>query len=70
MFDISGYVERMIESFNAITRTVRASYVCLWLGERVEASATYSGGRIGAAAGERFFTKEPVGLGSLAGLVG
>jgi hypothetical protein len=36
--------------------------------QRARAGA-YFGSRIGAAAGEPFFTKEPLGLGSLAGLL-
>lgn len=37
--------------------------------EWVEAAAVYFGSRIGTGAAEPFFTKEPVGLGSLEGLV-
>lgn len=37
--------------------------------DRVAAAGVYFGSRIGAAAGEPFFSKEPLGLSSLAGLL-
>ncbi len=37
--------------------------------EWLEAAGTYFGSRIGTASAEPFFTKEPIGLGSLEGLV-
>lgn len=62
VLDVTGYVERKIES-------IRAYHTQFVLPEKnrkvvdwVEASATYFGSRIGVAAGEGFFTKEPVGL--------
>lgn len=70
VLDVTGYVERKIES-------IRAYHTQFVLPEKnrkvvdwVEASATYLGSRIGVAAGEGFYTKEPVGLGGIEGLVG
>lgn len=69
VLDVTGYVERKIES-------IRAYHTQFVLPEKnrkvvdwVEASATYLGSRIGVAAGEGFYTKEPVGLGGIEGLV-
>lgn len=69
VLDVTGYVERKIES-------IRAYHTQFVLPEKnrkivdwVEASATYFGSRIGVEAGEGFFTKEPVGLWQLDGLV-
>ena len=69
VLDVTGYMERKIES-------IRAYHTQFVLPEKnrkvvdwVEASATYLGSRIGVAAGEGFFTKEPVGLVGLDGLV-
>lgn len=65
VLDVTGYVERKIES-------IRAYHTQFVLPEKnrkvvdwVEASATYLGSRIGVEAGEGFFTKEPVGLSGL-----
>lgn len=62
VLDVTGYVERKIES-------IRAYHTQFVLPEKnrkvvdwVEASATYLGSRIGVGAGEGFYTKEPVGL--------
>ncbi|MFI4916253.1 MAG: PIG-L family deacetylase [Phycisphaerales bacterium JB060] len=70
VLDVTGYVERKIES-------IRAYHTQFVLPEKnrkvvdwVEASATYLGSRIGVGAGEGFFTKEPVGLSGIEGLVG
>ncbi len=70
VLDVTGYVERKIES-------IRAYHTQFVLPEKnrkvvdwVEASATYLGSRIGVEAGEGFFTKEPVGLSGIDGLVG
>ena len=69
ILDVTGYVERKIDS-------IRAYHTQFVLPEKnrkvvdwVEASATYMGSRIGVAAGEGFYTNEPVGLGSLEDLV-
>lgn len=69
VFDISGYVERKIDSIRAYHTQFVLPEKNRKVVEWVEASATYFGSRIGTAAGEPFFTKEPVGLGSLSGLV-
>lgn len=69
VIDVSGYVERKVAS-------ARAYHTQFVLPEKnrkildwVEAAALYFGSRIGTAAGEPFFTKEPVGLSGLDGLV-
>jgi len=69
VLDVTGYVERKIES-------IRAYHTQFVLPEKnravvdwVEASATYLGSRIGVAAGEGFYTKEPVGLSGLSSLL-
>ena len=69
ILDVTGYVERKIES-------IRAYHTQFVLPEKnrkvvdwVEASATYLGSRIGVGAGEGFYTKEPVGLSGLGGLI-
>lgn len=66
--DATGYVDRKIES-------IRAYHTQFVLPEKnrkvvdwIEAAAVYFGSRIGTGAGEPFFTKEPLGLDSLAGL--
>lgn len=68
VLDVTGYVERKIES-------IRAYHTQFVLPEKnrkivdwVEASATYFGSRIGVEAGEGFYTKEPVGLGGFESL--
>lgn len=70
VLDVTGYMERKIES-------IRVYHTQFVLPEKnrkvvdwVEASATYLGSRIGVEAGEGFFTKEPVGLSGIDGLVG
>jgi len=65
--DVSGYVERKIESIRAYeTQFVRANaHVVEW----IEAGTKYLGSRIGAEAAEGFFTKEPLGLTGFDGLL-
>ena len=67
IFDITGYVDRKIESINAYRTQFVLPEKNRKIVEWVGASAAYFGSRIGADAGEPFFTKEPVGLGSLEG---
>lgn len=69
IFDISGVLDTKLDA-------IRAYHTQFVLPEKnrkvvdwVAASAVYFGSRIGTDAGEPFFTQEPVGLGSLAGLV-
>lgn len=68
VFDITGQVERKLEAIRAYhTQFVvpeRNRVVLEW----IEGAARYFGSRIGRPAGEPFFSKEPVGLGSLASL--
>ena len=69
ILDVTGYIDRKIES-------IRAYHTQFVLPEKnrrvvdwVEAVSTYLGSRIGVEAGEGFYTKEPVGLDGLEGLV-
>ena len=68
VFDVSGFVGTKIDAIRAYdTQFVRPEQnrrVVDW----VEHAASYFGSRIGTDAGEPFFTKEPVGLHSLASL--
>lgn len=68
--DISGYVDRKIESIEAyetqFVKPEKNRRVVEW----VRSAADYFGSRIGTAAAEPFYTKEPIGLDSLAGVVG
>ena len=69
VFDVTGYMDRKIESIKAYhTQFVlpeKNRKVVDW----IEASGVYFGSRIGCAAGEPFFTKEPIGLNGLMSLV-
>ena len=69
VFDISGLLERKIESI----RTYATQFVMPEKNRRVidwvEAAAVYFGSRIGVAAGEPLFTKEPIGLNGLRDLI-
>jgi bacillithiol biosynthesis deacetylase BshB1 len=69
LIDCTGYVERKIESIRAYHTQFVLPEKNRKIVEWVEAAATYFGSRIGTAAAEPFFTKEPVGLGSLDSLV-
>ena len=70
LLDITGCVARKIDSIRAYhTQFVlpeKNQKVLEW----VEAAAAYFGSRIGTEAAEPFFTKEPIGLGSLDSLIG
>lgn len=68
--DVTGHESRKIDA-------IRAYHTQFVLPEKnravvdwVAAAGTYFGSRIGTRAGEPFHTKEPIGLGSLAGVVG
>jgi|TARA_R110002073_G_scaffold37866_4_gene109227 N-acetylglucosamine malate deacetylase 1 len=70
VFDISGAVEQKLESIRAYHTQFVLPPKNARIAEWVEHAASYFGSRIGTEAGEPFFTKEPVGLGDLASLVG
>ncbi|MEQ9206040.1 MAG: PIG-L family deacetylase [Phycisphaerales bacterium] len=70
VFDISGVVEQKLESIRAYHTQFVLPPKNARIAEWVSHSASYFGSRIGTEAGEPFFTKEPVGLGDLASLVG
>lgn len=70
VLDITGLVDRKIEAIRAYHTQFVLPEKNRRVVEWVEAAATYFGSRIGTAAGEPFFTKEPVGLAGLGELVG
>jgi bacillithiol biosynthesis deacetylase BshB1 len=68
--DITAFAERKIESITAYHTQFVLPEKNRKVVEWVRAGGVYFGSRIGTGAGEPFFTKEPVGLGSLGSLVG
>jgi len=68
LFDITGFLEQKMASIRAYhTQFVlpeKNRQILTWL----EAAALYFGSRIGVAAAEPLFTKEPIGLGDLSAL--
>ncbi len=70
LFDITGLVERKIEAIRAYHTQFVLPEKNRRVVEWVRDSATYFGSRIGTDAAEPFFTKEPIGLGSLDSLPG
>jgi bacillithiol biosynthesis deacetylase BshB1 len=62
VFDISGVVDRKIDSINAYRTQFVLPEKNRKVVEWVRASATYFGSRIGVEGGEAFHTQEPVGL--------
>jgi len=68
LFDITGFLEQKMEAIRAYhTQFVlpeKNRQILTWL----EAAALYFGSRIGVAAAEPLFTKEPIGLGDLSAL--
>lgn len=69
LVDISGYVERKRDSIVAYHTQFVLPEKNRGIVDWVDASATYFGSRIGTKAAEPFYTKEPIGLGSLDSLV-
>lgn len=67
--DISGHVAAKLASIRAYETQFVLPEKNRRIIDWVEAAATYFGSRIGVAAGEPFFTKEPVGLRGLGELV-
>ena len=67
LIDVTGYLEQKIVAIRAYeTQFVRANaHVVEW----VEAGTKYMGSRLGVPAAEAFYTKEPIGLAGLDGLV-
>lgn len=70
VIDITGTVAHKIDSIRAYHTQFVLPEKNRKVLEWVEAAAVYFGSRIGVDAGEPFYTKEPIGLGSLSGLVG
>jgi len=70
VIDITGYEERK----RAAVEAYRTQFVLPEKNRRavdfVEAGCRYLGSRIGTEAGEGFFTKEPIGLAGLGGVIG
>ena len=69
LFDITGCVERKIESIKAYHTQFVLPEKNRRVVEWVEHAASYFGSRIGTEAAEPFFTKEPLGLCGLESLV-
>jgi N-acetylglucosamine malate deacetylase 1 len=69
VFDITGAMETKLNAIRAYHTQFVLPEKNRRVVEWVEAAATYFGSRIGTTHGEPFFTKEPVGLGSLDSLV-
>ena len=67
LIDVTGYLDTKMRAIRAYdTQFVRANaHVVDW----VEHGARYFGSRIGVEAAEPFYTKEPIGLAGLGGLV-
>ncbi len=68
LLDITGYVDRKIDSINAYHTQFVIPEKNRRVVEWVKSSADYFGSRIGTAAAEPFFTKEPLGLSGLESL--
>lgn len=66
--DVSGFIDRKIESITAYHTQFVLPEKNRRVVEWVRSSADYFGSRIGTTAAEPFFTKEPMGLTSLAAL--
>ena len=66
--DVSATMERKIASILAYESQFVANEKNRGVVDWVRASGTFLGSRIGAAAGEAFFTREPLGLTSLQGI--
>ena len=69
LVDITGYVQRKRDSIVAYHTQFVLPEKNRGIVDWVDASATYFGSRIGTKAAEPFYTKEPIGLGSLDSLV-
>lgn len=69
LIDISGLVDQKIDAINAYHTQFVLPEKNRKVVEWVKAAGTYFGSRIGADAAEPFFTKEPLGLGSLDSVV-
>ncbi len=67
LIDITDYLDRKLEAIRAYdTQFVQANaHVVEW----IEAGSKYMGSRLGVPAAEGFYTKEPIGLAGLTGLV-
>ncbi len=69
LLDVSSTIDRKMASINAYRSQFHANEKNRSVVDWVRAQATYMGSRIGARAGEAFFSKEPLGLASLTHLV-
>ncbi|MFT5423128.1 MAG: LmbE family N-acetylglucosaminyl deacetylase [Phycisphaerales bacterium] len=69
LIDITGLVDQKIDSINTYHTQFVLPEKNRKVVEWVKAAGTYFGSRIGTDAAEPFFTKEPIGLGSLGSLV-
>ena len=69
VFDVTGAVETKLDSVRAYETQFVLPEKNRGVVDWVTAAMTYFGSRIGVAAGEPFFTQEPVGLGGIGSLV-
>ncbi|HYE61652.1 MAG TPA: PIG-L family deacetylase [Phycisphaerales bacterium] len=69
VMDISATEERKMASIMAYRSQFADNPLNMQVPEWIAAGNRYFGSRIGTRAGEPFYTKEPLGLGSLGGLV-
>ncbi len=69
ILDVSAHFEQKMASIRAYRSQFEANPRNRAVVEWIEAGARYFGSRIGAEAGEPFSSPEPLGLGSLAGLL-
>lgn len=67
LIDVTGFLDQKLAAIRAYqTQFVRANaHVVEW----IEAGTRYMGSRLGVPAAEAFYTKEPIGLAGLSGLV-
>ncbi|MEM7229533.1 MAG: PIG-L family deacetylase [Planctomycetota bacterium] len=70
LIDITGYTDKKRASIVAYHTQFILPEKNRRVVDWIESAHTYFGSRIGTEAAEPFFTKEPIGLGGLSGLVG
>jgi N-acetylglucosamine malate deacetylase 1 len=69
LVDATGYLDRKIDAIRAYRSQFDANPANRAVVDWVRAEAVYFGSRMGTGAAEPFFTREPVGLSGLEGLV-
>jgi bacillithiol biosynthesis deacetylase BshB1 len=69
LIDATGYLDRKIDAIRAYRSQFETNPANRGIADWVRAQAVYFGSRIGTAAAEPFFAREPIGLGGLEGVV-